>query len=114
MTSRWRAVARATGLEAPDGTTRPTIFTEMSALAHRMGAANLGQGFPDENGPEWIREAAVQAIRDGVNQYPPGRGIAALRRAIAAHQQRWYGIELDPETEVIVTAGATEAITAAV
>src|SRR5690606_26777663 len=78
------------------------------------GAANLGQGFPDEDGPEWIREAAVQAIRDGVNQYPPGRGIAALRRAIAAHQQRWYGIELDPETEVIVTAGATEAITAAV
>ncbi|GAB2563103.1 pyridoxal phosphate-dependent aminotransferase [Leucobacter ruminantium] len=107
-------MAQATGLEAPDGSTRPTIFAEMTALAQRTGAANLGQGFPDEDGPEWIREAAVRAIRDGANQYPPGRGIPALRAAIAAHQRRRYGIELDPGTEVLVTAGATEAITAAV
>lgn len=107
-------MAQATGLEAPDGSTRPTIFAEMTALAQRTGAANLGQGFPDEDGPEWIREAAVRAIRDGANQYPPGRGIPALRTAIAAHQRRRYGIELDPDTEVLVTAGATEAITAAV
>ena len=111
---RWREVARATGLIAPDGSTRPTIFTEMSALARRTGAANLGQGFPDADGPEWVREVAAQAIRDGINQYPPGQGIPALRRAIAAHRQRHYGIVLDPETEVVVTAGATEAITAAV
>lgn len=107
-------MAQATGLEAPDGSTRPTIFAEMTALAQRTNAANLGQGFPDEDGPEWIREVAVQAIRDGANQYPPGRGIPALRAAIAAHQLRHYGIELDPDTEVLVTAGATEAITAAV
>lgn len=107
-------MAQATGLEAPDGSTRPTIFAEMTALAQRTGAANLGQGFPDEDGPEWIRDAAAQAIRDGANQYPPGRGIPALRAAIAEHQRRHYGVELDPDTEVLVTAGATEAITAAV
>lgn len=111
---RWQSVASATGLVAPDGTTRPTIFAEMSALAQRTGAANLGQGFPDEDGPEWIREIAAQAIMRGVNQYPPGPGIPKLRAAIATHQQRHYGIELDPATEVLVAAGATEAITAAV
>lgn len=114
MTERWRQVAVATGLTAADGTTRPTIFAEMSALAMRTGAANLGQGFPDEDGPEWIREAAVEAIRGGANQYPPGRGIAPLREAVAAHQARHYGIELDPDTEILVTAGATEALAAAV
>lgn len=91
----------------------PTIFAEMSALAVRTSAANLGQGFPDEDGPEWIREAAIGAIRAGVNQYPPGRGVAELRQAIAAHQSRHYGIELDAGTEVLVTTGATEAIAAA-
>jgi N-succinyldiaminopimelate aminotransferase len=112
--ARWREVAAATGLAAADGSTRPTIFAEMSALAASSGAANLGQGFPDEDGPEWIREAAVTAIRGGANQYPPGRGIPALRVAVAEHQRRRYGLELDPETEVLITAGATEALTAAI
>lgn len=114
MSERWRDVASAVGLVAPDGTTRPTIFAEMSALAASTGAANLGQGFPDEDGPEWIREVAVQAMRAGRNQYPPGRGIPELRAAIAEHQHHRYGIELDPETEVLVSTGATEALTAAV
>lgn len=114
MTARWRTVASAAGLTNPDGSTRPTIFAEMTALAIRTGAVNLGQGFPDADGPEWIREAAVEASRSGQNQYPPGRGIPELRRAIAEHQLRHYGLSLDPESEVLVTAGATEAITAAI
>ncbi len=89
-----------------------TIFAEMSALALRTGAVNLGQGFPDTDGPPEIAQAAIDAIRAGHNQYPPGIGISALREAIATHQRRWYGIELDPDTEVLVTAGATEAIAA--
>lgn len=89
-----------------------TIFAEMSALAMRTGAVNLGQGFPDTDGPPEIAEAAIAAIRAGHNQYPPGIGIPELRLAIAAHQQHWYGIELDPDEEVLVTAGATEAIAA--
>lgn len=112
MTERWRDVAAASGLLDEGGAARPTIFAEMSALAQRTGAANLGQGFPDEDGPVWIRELAVEAIRGGANQYPPGPGIPQLRRAIAAHQTRHYGIELDPDTEVLVTTGATEAIAA--
>ncbi|MGW3985490.1 pyridoxal phosphate-dependent aminotransferase [Streptomyces sp. NPDC004830] len=91
-----------------------TIFAEMSALALSTGAINLGQGFPDTDGPEEIREAAVRALRDGRgNQYPPGPGVPELRTAITAHQQRRYGLSLDPDTEVLVTAGATEAIAAA-
>ncbi|PWI16997.1 putative succinyldiaminopimelate transaminase DapC [Streptomyces sp. Act143] len=91
-----------------------TIFAEMSALAVRTGSINLGQGFPDTDGPEEVREAAVRALRDGRgNQYPPGPGVPELRAAIAAHQQRWYGLSYDPDTEVLVTAGATEAIAAA-
>lgn len=90
-----------------------TIFAEMSALAVATGAINLGQGFPDTDGPEEIREAAVRALRDGRgNQYPPGPGIPELRTAIAAHQQRRYGLAYDPDSEVLVTAGATEAIAA--
>jgi N-succinyldiaminopimelate aminotransferase len=91
-----------------------TIFTEMSALAERTGAINLGQGFPDEDGPAEVLEAAVAAIHAGHNQYAPLPGVPALRQAIAEHQQRFYGIALDPATEVQVTMGATEAITAAV
>ncbi|MEU3408514.1 pyridoxal phosphate-dependent aminotransferase [Streptomyces sp. NPDC006670] len=91
-----------------------TIFAEMSALAARTGSINLGQGFPDTDGPAEIAEAAVRAIRDGRgNQYPPGPGVPELREAIAAHQQRFYGLGYDPDTEVLVTAGATEAIAAA-
>ncbi|MCF1648468.1 pyridoxal phosphate-dependent aminotransferase [Streptomyces indiaensis] len=91
-----------------------TIFAEMSALALSTGAINLGQGFPDTDGPEEIREAAVRALRDGLgNQYPPGPGVPELRAAITAHQQRRYGLSYDPDTEVLVTAGATEAIAAA-
>lgn len=90
-----------------------TIFAEMSALAARTGAVNLGQGFPDTDGPSVIAEAAIDAIRSGRNQYPPGIGIPELRQAIAAHQRRFYEIALDPDTEVLVTAGATEAIAAA-
>ncbi|MEV7240564.1 pyridoxal phosphate-dependent aminotransferase [Streptomyces sp. NPDC093248] len=90
-----------------------TIFAEMSALAVSTGAINLGQGFPDTDGPEEIREAAVRALRDGRgNQYPPGPGVPELRTAIAAHQLRHYGLSYDPDTEVLVTAGATEAIAA--
>ncbi|MGW4546692.1 pyridoxal phosphate-dependent aminotransferase [Streptomyces violaceorubidus] len=91
-----------------------TIFAEMSALAVRTGAINLGQGFPDTDGPEEIREAAVRALRDGRgNQYPPGPGVPELRAAVAEHQLRRYGLSYDPDTEVLVTAGATEAIAAA-
>jgi N-succinyldiaminopimelate aminotransferase len=90
-----------------------TIFAEMSALAERTGAINLGQGFPDTDGPEVVRQAAVDAILAGDNQYPPGPGIPQLRRAVAEHQQRFYGIELDSDREVLVTTGATEAIAAA-
>lgn len=90
-----------------------TIFAEMSALAARTGAINLGQGFPDTDGPEEVREAAVRALRDGRgNQYPPGPGVPELRTAIAEHQRRFYGLSYDPDTEVLVTAGATEAIAA--
>ncbi len=89
-----------------------TIFAEMSALALETGAINLGQGFPDTDGPSEIAELAVAAIRNGHNQYPPGLGIPDLRRAIAAHQKRFYNLEFDFETEVLVTAGATEGIAA--
>ncbi|WP_257428060.1 pyridoxal phosphate-dependent aminotransferase [Nocardioides carbamazepini] len=87
-----------------------TIFAEMSALAARTGAVNLGQGFPDTDGPPVIIEAAVAALHTGANQYAPGIGVPALRQAIARHQQRHYGIELDPDRQVVVTTGCTEAI----
>lgn len=89
-----------------------TIFAEMSALAVATGSINLGQGFPDEDGPAEVIDTAVAAIRDGHNQYPPGIGIPELRHAIAAHQAKWWSLEYDPDTEVLVTAGATEAIAA--
>ena len=89
-----------------------TIFATMSELALRTNSVNLGQGFPDTDGPEELREIAVTAIREGRNQYPPSSGIPELRHAVAAHQRTWYGIELDPDTQVLVTVGATEAIAA--
>jgi N-succinyldiaminopimelate aminotransferase len=91
----------------------PTIFTTMSALAMRTGAVNLGQGFPDADGPSSVLEAAREAISHGANQYAPGNGVAVLRQAIARHQQRHYGLDLDPDTQVLVTTGATEGIAAA-
>jgi N-succinyldiaminopimelate aminotransferase len=91
-----------------------TIFAEMSALAVRTGAINLGQGFPDIDGPASLLEDAVAAIRSGANQYPPGVGVPELRQAIAAHQKRFYGLDIDPDSEVLVTAGATEAIAATI
>ncbi|MFN2320721.1 MAG: pyridoxal phosphate-dependent aminotransferase [Dermatophilaceae bacterium] len=96
---------------APFGT---TIFAEMSALAAEHDAINLGQGFPDTDGPAPILEAARQAIADGRNQYPPGPGVPELLDAIAAHQKRFYGLEVDARSEVLVTVGATEAIATAV
>jgi N-succinyldiaminopimelate aminotransferase len=91
-----------------------TIFAEMSALAVSTGSINLGQGFPDTDGPAEVARAAADAVLTGRgNQYPPGPGIPELRAAIAAHQKRFYGLEVDPDTEVLVTAGATEAIAAA-
>ncbi|MFC4859098.1 pyridoxal phosphate-dependent aminotransferase [Actinophytocola glycyrrhizae] len=89
-----------------------TIFAEMTALATRTGAVNLGQGFPDTDGPARMLEEARNAISAGVNQYPPGPGRPELRAAIAA-QRAAYGIEFDPDTEVLVTVGATEAVAAA-
>jgi N-succinyldiaminopimelate aminotransferase len=91
-----------------------TIFAEMTALAIRTGAVNLGQGFPDTDGPPEMLAAAAEALRTGHNQYAPGSGIPSLRAAIAAHQRDWWGLDFDPDTEVLVTAGATEAIAATV
>jgi N-succinyldiaminopimelate aminotransferase len=91
-----------------------TIFAEMSALATRTGAINLGQGFPDTDGPTSLLEDAVTAIRNGANQYPPGKGIPELRDAIARHQRRFYELDPDPDIEILVTAGATEAIAASI
>ena len=112
VSGAWARAARGAMLLADDGELRPTIFAEMSALAASTGAINLGQGFPDEDGPEAVLDAAKLAIDSGANQYPPGRGIPLLREAIARHQQRFYGVTVDPEREILVTAGATEAVAA--
>jgi N-succinyldiaminopimelate aminotransferase len=109
----WARTAAGAGLLGPGGEVAATVFSEMSALALRTGAVNLGQGFPDEDGPREILEAARGAIASGLNQYPPGPGFAVLREAVAAHQRRFYGLELDPDGEVLVTTGATEALAAA-
>ena len=108
----WQRLARGAGLLDARGEPMLTIFAEMSALAASTGAINLGQGFPDEDGPQAVLDAARRAIADGHNQYPPGIGVPVLREAIATHQEHWYGIRLDPDTQVLVTAGATEAIAA--
>jgi N-succinyldiaminopimelate aminotransferase len=91
-----------------------TIFTVMSALAVEHRAVNLGQGFPDDDGPLAIRQTAAKALIDGPNQYPPTRGRMELRRAIAAHAKRFYNLEFDAEGEVLITSGATEALTACI
>lgn len=91
-----------------------TIFATMSALAVKTGSINLGQGFPDTDGSQEVLDEAVWAIRNGRNQYPPGIGIPELRRAVAVHQKRFYDLDFNPDTEVLITAGATEAIAAAI
>jgi N-succinyldiaminopimelate aminotransferase len=91
----------------------PTIFTEMSALAARTQSVNLGQGFPDLDGPPEVIARAVHALESGLNQYAPGPGVPALRQAVARHQLRHYGIQLDPDNQVVVTTGCTEGIAAA-
>lgn len=101
-----RSAARIEGL----GT---TIFAEMSRLAVETGSINLGQGFPDTDGPPWVMDAVTEAMAAGRNQYAPGHGVPELREAVAGHQRRFYGIEVDPDAEVAVTTGATEAIAAA-
>jgi len=101
-------------LLGPHGSLSPTIFAEMSALAVATGAINLGQGFPDEDGPPEVLEAAKRAITEGLNQYPPGLGMPVLRQAIAEHQRRFYGLTVDPDSQVLVTAGATEALAASI
>jgi N-succinyldiaminopimelate aminotransferase len=108
----WQRAASGANLLAANGSLGVTIFEEMTTLAVRTGSINLGQGFPDEDGPAEIKAAAEAAIATGANQYAPGKGILPLREAISAHQQRFYGLAPDPETEVIVTTGATEAIAA--
>jgi N-succinyldiaminopimelate aminotransferase len=89
-----------------------TIFAEMSALAVRTNALNLGQGFPDTDGPQEVLDAAAAALGGGINQYPPLPGELDLRQAVAEHQERFWGLSFEPATEVLVTAGATEAIAA--
>jgi len=111
---RWNDVARATGLLRADGTVAQTIFAEMTTLAARSGAINLGQGFPDVDGPAAVLQAAKDAIDAGRNQYAPGDGAPELRRAIADHQRRHYGLDVDPDGEVLVTTGATEALAASI
>jgi N-succinyldiaminopimelate aminotransferase len=90
-----------------------SVFETMSRLARETGAVNLGQGFPDDPGPDDVRLKAAQAVIEGWNQYPPMMGLPELRQAIAAHYRHWQGLDLDPNTEVMVTSGATEAIAGA-
>ncbi len=90
-----------------------SVFEVMSRLARETGAVNLGQGFPDDPGPEDVRRKAADAVINGWNQYPPMMGLAELRQATAAHFRRWQGLDLDPEGEIMVTSGATEAIAGA-
>ncbi len=111
-TAPWQRAATGANLLSPDGSLGVTIFEEMTALAASTGAINLGQGFPDEDGPAEIRAAAQEAIAAGANQYAPGKGVIELRQAVARHQERFYGLTPDPESEVIITTGATEAIAA--
>ncbi|WP_066642335.1 pyridoxal phosphate-dependent aminotransferase [Serinicoccus hydrothermalis] len=89
-----------------------SVFAEMTQRALEFDAVNLGQGFPDTDGPLEMREIAARGLREGLNQYAPARGLPALREAVAEHQDRWYGIPLDPRSQVLVTVGATEAIAA--
>lgn len=108
----WLRCAQGARLVGPSGHPAPTIFEEMTAAAQRTGALNLGQGFPDVDGPAELIDAARANLTAGLNQYAPGAGDVRLRRAVADHQERFYGVGLDPDTQVLVTTGATEGIAA--
>lgn len=108
----WQRAATGANLLSPEGSLGVTIFEEMTTLAISTGAINLGQGFPDEDGPVEIKAAAQAAIAAGANQYAPGKGVPQLREAVAEHQRRFYGLTPDPQTEIVITTGATEAIAA--
>ena len=114
MSTPWQRTAQGANLLGPDGSLGVTIFEEITTLANRHGAINLGQGFPDEDGPAELSRLAREAIARGENQYAPGKGLLDLRRAVSEHQTRFYGLTPDPDTEIIVSTGATEAIAAAV
>jgi len=88
-----------------------SIFQHMTVLAMKHEAINLGQGFPDQDGPLSLRQAAAKQLLDGPNQYPPSKGMAILRQAVAAHAAKFYGLAYDPEDEVVITSGGTEAVT---
>ena len=110
--SPWQRMAAGGGLLDANGQLRSTVFEEMTALAQRTGAVNLGQGFPDFPAPERMIDAAAEALAAGHNQYAPIKGVPALRTAIADHQRTFYGLDLDTESQIIVGAGATEGLTA--
>ncbi len=112
LAAPWQRTAHGANLLSGDGQLGVTIFEEMTTLAVKTGAINLGQGFPDEDGPQVMKDAAREAIAAGANQYAPGKGMPALREAVAAHQERFYGLQVDPDTEVVITTGATEALAA--
>lgn len=110
----WQRTAEGANLLSTNGRLGVTIFEEITTLATRTGALNLGQGFPDEDGPQEIKDRVKAAVDGGANQYAPGRGIPELREAISSHQKRFYSLAVDPEQEVLVTTGATEAIAATI
>src|SRR5512147_2682800 len=107
MSTRPRLTRRLAGF----GT---SVFAEMTALARRHSAVNLGQGFPDFDGPEFVKRAAAEAIAAGHNQYSPMPGLPALQQAVADHQRRFYGLGYDPANEITIHAGATEALCTAI
>jgi len=112
--NRWRLPEIQFSMPNPVFSSLPTsIFQHMTVLAAKHQAINLGQGFPDQDGPLSLREVAARQLLDGPNQYPPSKGMAPLRQAVAAHAAKFYGLTYDPEDEVVITSGGTEAITGA-
>lgn len=110
----WQRMAAGANLLSPTGSLGVTIFEEITNLAVKHQAINLGQGFPDTDGPQVFKDIAARGVRGDLNQYAPGAGIPALRQAISDHQKRFYDLDVNPANEVVVTTGATEAISAAI